>query len=324
MIGQADSLAAQFGSRPSVDRLYMKSPIRRTIIVNGNEWDFARAISDAALIGDTVVVTSIPDEGEPSIIALDLDRKVLWRYNDIYGTTNNPWDTQTSPGGSSGGSAAALAAGLTGLEFASDIAGSIRNPSHFCGVYGHKPTYGIVPTLGHNPLGIVSAPDLNVVGPMGRSAEGLELALDVVAGPDRFRSSGWRLVLPPPKARALRDLRVAIWPKEDFVPTSAEISDRVQEVGEVLARAGAVVSDLARPEISARQSPHTYLSLLASAGLVDLPDEYYCVIHRAAAELDANDESPLAVLTRARTGSPKLVRSRRSAYQLPTTVARLL
>ncbi|MGO4780628.1 amidase family protein, partial [Lysobacter sp. 2RAB21] len=86
-------------------------------------------------------------------------------YNDIYGTTNNPWDTQRSPGGSSGGSAAALAAGLTGLEFASDIGGSIRNPSHFCGVYGHKPTYGIVPTLGHNPFGVVSAPDLNVVGP---------------------------------------------------------------------------------------------------------------------------------------------------------------
>jgi amidase len=221
-------------------------------------------------------------------------------YNDIYGTTNNPWDTERSPGGSSGGSAAALAAGLTGLEFASDIGGSIRNPSHFCGVYGHKPTYGIVPTLGHNPLGVVSAPDLNVVGPMGRSAEDLELALDIVAGPDRFRSSGWKLVLPPPKARTLRDLRVAIWPKEDFVPTSAEISDRAQEVGEVLARAGAVVSDLARPEISPRESHNTYLSLLASAGLVNLPDEYYSVTQRAAAELDANDESSLAVLARAR------------------------
>jgi amidase len=221
-------------------------------------------------------------------------------YNDIYGTTNNPWDTERSPGGSSGGSAAALAAGLTGLEFGSDVGGSIRNPSHFCGVYGHKPTYGIVPTFGHNPLGVVSAPDLNVVGPMGRSAEDLELALDVVAGPDRFRSSAWRLVLPQPKARTLRDLRVVIWPKEDFVPTSAEISDRVQAVGEALARAGAVVSDLARPEISPRESHNTYLSLLGSAGLVNLPDEYYSVTQGWAAELDASDESPLAVLTRAR------------------------
>jgi amidase len=221
-------------------------------------------------------------------------------YNDIYGTTNNPWDTQRSPGGSSGGSAAALGAGLTGLEFGSDIGGSIRNPSHFCGVYGHKPTYGIVPTLGHNPFGVVSAPDLNVAGPMGRSAEDLQLALDVVAGPDRFRSPGWRLVLPQPKARSLRGLRVAIWPKEASVPTSVEISDRVQEVGEALARAGAVVSDLARPEIPPRDIHRTYLSLLGSASLVNLPDEYYAVTEGWAAALDTNDESPLATLTRGR------------------------
>jgi amidase len=221
-------------------------------------------------------------------------------YNDIYGTTHNPWDTDRSPGGSSGGSAAALAAGLTGLEFGSDIGGSIRNPSHFCGVYGHKPTYGVVPTLGHNPPGVVSAPDLNVVGPMGRSAEDLELALDVVAGPDRLRSSGWRLELPQAKARTLRGLRVAIWPKENSVPTSGEISDRVQEVAEVLARAGAVVSDRARPEIPPKDIHRTYLSLLGSASLVSLPDEYYSFTQRCAAELDTNDESPLAVVTRAR------------------------
>lgn len=104
-------------------------------------------------------------------------------FNDLYGTTHNPWDTARSPGGSSGGSAAALAAGLTGLELGSDIGGSIRNPAHFCGVYGHKPTYGIIPTSGHNPPGVLSAPDLNVVGPMARSAEDLQLALDVVAAP---------------------------------------------------------------------------------------------------------------------------------------------
>ncbi len=221
-------------------------------------------------------------------------------YNDIYGTTNNPWDKARSPGGSSGGSAAALAAGLTGLEFGSDIGGSIRNPSHFCGVYGHKPTYGIVPPLGHNPLGVVSAQDLNVVGPMARCAEDLELALDVVAGPDRFRSSGWRLALPQPRARTLRGLRVAIWPKEDSVPTAGEISDRVQEVGEVLARAGAVVSDRARPEIPPRDIHRTYLNLLGSTGVVNLPDEHYSFNQVSAAELDTNDESPLAVLTRAR------------------------
>jgi amidase len=221
-------------------------------------------------------------------------------YNDIYGTTNNPWDRERSPGGSSGGAAAALAAGLTGLEFGSDIGGSIRNPSHFSGVYGHKPTYGIVPTSGHSPFGVVSAQDLNVVGPMARSAEDLSLALDVVAGPDRFESSGWKLALPPPKVRALRGLRVALWPSEQAVPTAGEISDRVQQVGEVLARAGAVVSDRARPDIPPREIHRTYLSLLPSSGLVNLPDDYYSTTQRWAAALDRNDESPLAWVTRAR------------------------
>ncbi len=221
-------------------------------------------------------------------------------YNDVYGTTNNPWDTARSPGGSSGGSAAALAAGLTGLELGSDIGGSIRNPSHCCGVYGHKPTYGIVPTAGHNPLGVVTAPDLNVVGPLARSAEDLQLALDAVAGPDRLRSAGWRLELPPPRARTLRGLRVAIWPTEDSVPTASEISDRVQEVGEALARAGAVVSDLARPAVPPTDLHRTFLNLIASSGLVKIPDDRYSFNQRCAAELDANDESPLAVLTRAR------------------------
>ncbi len=257
---------------------------------------------DHLAVNDATVVEQLKAAGAHFMGKTNVPLRLAdWQsYNDIYGITNNPWDTQRSPGGSSGGSAAALAAGLTGLEFASDIAGSIRNPSHFCGVYGHKPTYGIVPTLGHNPLGVVSTPDLNVVGPMGRSAEDLQLALDAVAGPDRFRSPAWKLVLPPPRARTLQGLRVAIWPREDFVPTSVEISDRVQDIGEILARAGAIVSDQARPEISPRQSHATYLSLLGSSGLVNLPDDYYRAIQTEAARLDANDASPLAVVTRAR------------------------
>lgn len=257
---------------------------------------------DKLAVDDATVVERLKAAGAHFIGKTNVPLRLAdWQsYNDIYGTTNNPWDTRRSPGGSSGGSAAALAAGLTGLEFASDIAGSIRNPSHFCGVYGHKPTYGIVPTLGHNPPGVVSAPDLNVVGPMARSAEDLQLALDVVAGADRFRSSGWTLALPPPKARTLRGLRVAIWPSQALVPTCAEISNRVQHVGDVLARAGARVSDRARPEIPPMQSHETYLSLLGSAGLAGLPDDYYGLVQREAARLDANDASPLAVVTRAR------------------------
>src|SRR5207244_7191186 len=92
-------------------------------------------------------------------------------YNAIYGTTNNPWDLSRTPGGSSGGSAAALAAGLTGFDAGSDIGSSIRNPAHYCGVYGHKPTFGIISYRGHALPGAVSTPDISVVGPLARSAQ---------------------------------------------------------------------------------------------------------------------------------------------------------
>src|SRR5207245_10069596 len=98
-------------------------------------------------------------------------------FNAIYGTTNNPWDVTRAPGGSSGGSAAALAAGLSALEAGSDIGSSIRNPAHFCGVYGHKPPWGIVPRPGP-ALPWQEAPvDIDVVGPLARSADGPVLAL---------------------------------------------------------------------------------------------------------------------------------------------------
>jgi amidase len=120
-------------------------------------------------------------------------------FNEIYGTTNNPWDLNLTPGGSSGGSAAALAAGLTGLEAGSDIGASIRNPAHYCGVFGHKPTFGIVSGEGQSLPGVFNQTDITVVGPLARSAEDLALALDIVAGPDRFAATGWRLELPPPR-----------------------------------------------------------------------------------------------------------------------------
>jgi len=133
--------------------------------------------------------------------------------NPIYGTTNNPYDKERTPGGSSGGAAAAVAAGLTALEMGSDIGGSIRNPAHYCGVYGHKPSWGIVPDRGHlpPPPGTLASTDIGVVGPIARSAEDLALALEIVAGPDEDQAVGWRLALPPPRRGALRDYRVAAW-----------------------------------------------------------------------------------------------------------------
>src|SRR5580765_1535951 len=157
-------------------------------------------------------------------------------YNAIYGTTNNPWDVARAPGGSSGGSAAALAAGLTGLEAGSDIGSSIRNPAHFCGVFGHKPTWGIIPRHGQSLPGQVAAVDIDVVGPLARSADDLALALSVMAGPDPTEAAGWQLHLPPARQKRLRDFKVALMLEAPESPVDAEVQDRLQGLADFLGR----------------------------------------------------------------------------------------
>jgi amidase len=133
--------------------------------------------------------------------------------NPVYGLTRNPWNRERTVGGSSGGSAASVAAGFTALELGSDIAGSIRVPSHFCGVFGHKPSYGTVSVRGHIPPlpgGLLTVP-LGVAGPIARCAADLELALDVLAGPNELDGTGWRLELPASRRERLADFRVGIW-----------------------------------------------------------------------------------------------------------------
>ena len=144
-------------------------------------------------------------------------------YNEIYGTTCNPWNTERGPGGSSGGSAAALAAGFCALESGSDIGGSIRNPAHFCGVYGHKPTWNIVPQQGHSLPGMLATPDIGVVGPLARSAEDLALSLEIISGPEPLVERGWKLELPPPRHTKLSDYRVALWPTDPMAPVATTI-----------------------------------------------------------------------------------------------------
>jgi amidase len=131
-------------------------------------------------------------------------------YNPLHGVCRNPWDLSRTVGGSSGGAAAALAAGFTALELGSDIGGSIRIPAHFCRVWGHKPTFGIVPSRGHvPPPGALGETPLTVYGPMGRSGADLELGLDLLAG--GTTDSGWILNLPKPRHETLSDYRVAVW-----------------------------------------------------------------------------------------------------------------
>ena len=179
-------------------------------------------------------------------------------YNAIYGTTNNPWDVARAPGGSSGGSATALAAGLTGLEAGSDIGSSIRNPAHFCGVYGHKPTWGIVPRSGQALPWQTAAVDIDVVGPLARSADDLALALSVMAGPDEIEAAGWQLRLTPPRQKRLRDFKVALMVDAPDIAVDREVQDRLQTLADFLSRQKANVDDRARPDIDpAKRSPST-------------------------------------------------------------------
>ena len=162
-------------------------------------------------------------------------------YNDIYGTTNNPWDLDRTPGGSSGGSAAALAMGYTSLELGSDIGGSLRAPAHYCGVYAHKPTHALVPSRGHTPPGVPPLPqevDLAVVGPMARSANDLALALDLLAGPDEPDAVAYRLALPAARHDTLQEFRVLVIDTHPLLPTAHAVRAALERLTERLAQAG--------------------------------------------------------------------------------------
>jgi amidase len=170
-------------------------------------------------------------------------------YNPIFGTTNNPWDTTRSSGGSSGGSAAALAAGLTALELGSDIAGSIRVPSNWCGTCGHKPSWGVVPQRGHlpSPPGALADRDLNVVGPMARDVDDLEMALDILAGPVGHQAKGWRLELPAARAKALPELRLATWLDDPTYPVEDDVRIVLESAVIAVRKAGARIVDSSPP-----------------------------------------------------------------------------
>ena len=182
-------------------------------------------------------------------------------YNAIYGTTNNPWDLTRSPGGSSGGGAAALAAGLTALEVGSDIGSSIRNPAHYCGVFGHKPTWGICPPLGQSLAGNVAAPDIAVIGPLARSADDLATALEVLAGPEEI-DAGLRLRLPPPRLPTFKGLRVAVMTDHELSDVDDGMQARLGELAAFLRRQGAKISMTARPEFDLALGHRLYIMML--------------------------------------------------------------
>ena len=192
--------------------------------------------------------------------------------NPIFGRTNNPWDLGRTPGGSTGGGAAAVAAGLSPLEFGSDIGGSIRVPAAFCGIFGHKPSETAIPRSGHFPGSPLPNPAslMSVQGPLARSAMDLKLAFDTVAGPDIGEDIAWRLDIPPPRHDQLADYRVAVLPAIPWLPVDSEIMQALGRLAESVRQTGARVEQ-AQPELFGDMSRHhelycSLLTVMTSAG----------------------------------------------------------
>ncbi|ROO31157.1 amidase [Salinisphaera japonica] len=206
-------------------------------------------------------------------------------YNDIYGTTNNPWDTSRTSGGSSGGAAAAVAAGITPIELGSDLAGSIRTPSAWCGIYGHKPSYGLVPMRGHipGPPGTRAEPDLCVAGPLSRHPGDLSLMLDALAGPSAIEASAWHVALPASPATRLADFRIASYFGDDFAPIAQSVGTAIQAMRSALTDHGAAATAVAALPGGFADSYDLYDRLLNALVGAGLPDKLYTKARRGAA-----------------------------------------
>jgi amidase len=165
--------------------------------------------------------------------------------NELYGRTNNPWDLTRTPGGSTGGGAAALAAGMTFLEYGSDLVGSIRIPASFCGVHGLRPSAGIVPLTGFQPPGAPAATTemtyMSAIGPLARSAADVRVALRLTAGPDDPTAKAYAWSLAPSRRERLGEFRVGVVLDHDRAPVSSEVGASLSNTVDVIARAGASV-----------------------------------------------------------------------------------
>ncbi len=216
-------------------------------------------------------------------------------FNEVYGTTNNPHALDRTPGGSSGGSSAALAMGFTPIELGSDIGGSIRVPAHYSGVMGHKPSYGVVPAHGQIPgmPGTLTQADLAVAGPMARTVADLELGLGVLAGPDRWNRPAWRIDLPAPRALELSELRIAAWLDDDYCPVDASTGRVLDGVVQAIESSGGHVDTTARPGFTLEKADTVFKRLLFAA----LAGEYsYAAIEELAA---IEDPTPVGDARRA-------------------------
>jgi amidase len=228
-------------------------------------------------------------------------------YNEVYGTTNNPWNPERTPGGSSGGAAAALAAGFVPLELGSDIGGSLRAPAHFCGVFAHKPSFELIPQRGSGPPqtpAVATHIDMAVIGPMARSAADLALELGVLAGPDELWDGiGYKLALPEPRHDRLADFRVLVIDAHPLCPTAASVKAALDNLAGNLSKVGCTVLHTSTKMPDLARTTRNYNELLSAFFSADQSPEERARTVAAADTLPADDQSLTAARLRGTTMS---------------------
>jgi len=221
----------------------------------------------------------------------------LQSYNAIYGTTRNPYDTARTPGGSSGGGAAAVAAGLSAADFGSDLAGSIRVPASFCGLYSHKPSFGVVPTRGHSLTPALAAPDLSVLGPIARSARDLEPFLRAVAGPLEDDAAAWTLKLPRARFESIKGLRIGLLTDVEISPIANSVRAGLESLAEWLRKKGAKVTPAVMP-VDPQKHQAMFMRFVRGVTAARMNDGVFQQTLADAAKFAADDPSPPALAAR--------------------------
>ncbi|MGH8918280.1 MAG: amidase, partial [Actinomycetes bacterium] len=246
---------------------------------------------------DAVQVSRLKAEGAVVLgkTNVPLGLQDIQSFIEIYGTTNNPWDHDRTSGGSSGGSAAALASGFGALSIGSDLAGSLRTPAHFCGIYAHKPTLGLAAARGMVAPPAPPLPvdlDMAVVGPMARTARDLTLLLDVMVGPDPLTHGvAYDVTLPPARHDRIDDFRVLVLEDHPLVPTGSAVRAAVQRVADALADGGARVERHTPLLPDLIEAALIYTHLQFSGAVARFPVDTDEELRTRAAGLGADDRS---------------------------------
>lgn len=228
------------------------------------------ALKGSKAPSNSAVVQRLLDDGAVLIGGTNVPLNLMdWQsFNAIYGTTNNPWDVSRTPGGSSGGSAAALAAGLSYLSVGSDIGGSLRVPASFCGIYSHKPTLDLVDMGGMSPGGGGALPGfstgLAVAGPMARDARDLMAALKILGGPEGYERKAWSWTLPAPRQRTLKDFRVGYMIDSPLASPTSEVRPVLERAISMVEHAGAQLHSGWPAKYSLQEGFDNYMFLLGA------------------------------------------------------------